>query len=727
MAQLNIKVGASIDRNMAVAYRDFIAQAKRATSAVDAEMKKSARAIQVEQERSAKASAKAAERAERDKERAFARTAREAARWQKEMLRDADKAKKDELRAFEKAEKEKTKLANREAKQRLAEQRQSDRQAERISREYHDAVAKHRADVHKREEALEKRVNGAATSVGRGLLGIGKAGVSKAVGIAAGLARGHGVNFDVGSIVQKNASLETLATQISNSGYMAGDARNGRRVGIRELMNDALDAGKATGTDANEVLEGLGSFVGLTGDLQTGREALNELLVLAKATGSEFSDMASAAANVSNALPESATKGREVYAVMQAIAGQGKLGAVEIKDLASQMAKLAAGAGGFAGDRADTIRMLGVLAQEARSEGGAASASQAVNSVSSFVGTFDKAARNKAFDSFKVTTRDGAGKLLSSDTIIKNALTAASSADHGGMAMFSRNMGKMFMDKEARKVTKGFETIYSDAGGGKKGLLAVDREFERIKAADLAKTEIQESFNRAMKTGQSQAEVFNQEMRKSTLAMQDALLPAIVALAPAATGLATKFSDIATKLFGDDPRKKQLEEASSKTRGVLDSAITQVGGSKQISAETLAQMAQVEREMKATSMGAEADVGYAKKHRRGAVSNFALKAFDYTPIGALTAWAGGGSYGDGLGNAAVKTEADDIQKKEWEAQNAKRLYEEVVNSNRILRESISNGIVVVVKNIDELKTDGGPSGVDNSGRTPPPGAKPRGK
>ena len=58
---------------------------------------------------------------------------------------------------------------------------------------------------------------------------------------------------------------------------------------------------------------------------------------------------------------------------------QGKLGAVEVKDMAVQMAKLASRATEFGGKSDDTIAALGAIAQEARAKGGAANASRVPN------------------------------------------------------------------------------------------------------------------------------------------------------------------------------------------------------------------------------------------------------------------------------------------------------------------------------------------------------------
>lgn len=712
MAKLEIKVGASVDRNLQVAYKPLIEGAKRAAAAIDAENKKAARSIEREHKRAATENSKA-----------YAKAAKEIEKWQQESRRSAEKAKKDEVSAFEKAEKDKTRAAEREEKNRV----KAARDAVRARKEAEREAAKQARDQETRMEQAKRRsfMHGAnqellplgLTRTGRAMTGIGRAGIGLAASIAGGLARSQGVDLDLTSLMTKNASLETLATNVSNSGYMAGDPRNGKRVAARELMNDALDVGTRTGTDANTIMEGLGKFVGLTGDLKTGREMMESLAMLAKATGSEFDDMAAAAGNVSMNLDNTPDKAKRVEAVMRVIAGQGKMGAVEIKDMATQMAKIASQAGQFEGPVEDTIATLGAMAQESRAHGASASATQAATSVASFVSMLKTPKRAEKFEAATGTKvfNPATGMLRDPRNIIKEALTK--------VGMDPIKLKEIFANVQGARAMEGFATIYRRAGGGKAGLDAVDAEFERLRNAAVSEAEIRESFARAMKSGPSQAEAFNQQMRKTALQMQDALLPALVALAPAVVSATQKFADVTMKLFGPNQVDKNITDTNDKAHSVLDSAVKQVRGGK-ISTATADELQKSEYDTKSALALAKSDYNEAQRNKTGAVGRALLKGMDWIPALQGINLLGGGSVGEGLGNAYLDHENTDLQQKAWNVSDTQRTFDEVSQANRDLKEMLAQGIVVKIDqaSIDALKKDG-PPGVGGAGRGPSPEEK----
>lgn len=333
----------------------------------------------------------------------------------------------------------------------------------------------------------------------------------RGAGVAGDIARGAGIDFSLGNAVKQRQELERLAVQVSNSGFMKGDeargGRNGVRVDPRALMAQAQQVGIDTASDPNKIMEGISAFTGKTGDLATAREVMGDLAMLAKATGANMEDLVSAAGDVSANLADGTDKGKQIGDVMKIIAGQGKLGAVEIKDLAKDMAKLASAASLVGGDRQGAMAQMGALAQVARQRGGSASAQQAATSVQSFVATFDKGAREKEFKKAGVTTRNADGTLRSPQDIILDSLKAT-----GGNSM---KMGKLFMDVRARSAVKGFEAIFREAGGGDKGLEAVKAAFGSFTSgAKMGDEEIKTSFGAAMNTGGSKAQVLKNKIEK---------------------------------------------------------------------------------------------------------------------------------------------------------------------------------------------------------------------
>lgn len=559
--QLNIRVGASIDHSLSEAFRPLLKSAEQAKQALGQAARQTSQTQTRETKRQvdeqAKAIAKQAreqERAERDKVRAAERTAREQTRSEERAVREQlrlmhrkwleeQRQRERSIRETERAERDKTRSAERENAARERSNLRASREADRIQRKWG-------RDGERAVGKDERRSWG----VGRAVMG-GAVGATAAVGraglrVAGDLARGAGVDLDFGNMVQQNVALESAATSLSNSGFIAGDARNGQRVSSRALMNQALQVGSETGFNANTAIEGLSSFVAKTGDLATGRELLKDMAVFAKATGASLDDMVNAAGDVSAQFGDMPNKAEIVKKTMAAIAGQGKLGAVEIKDLARQMAKIASVAGQIEGDIGDNIVTMGAFAQSARQRGGAASATQAATSAQALINTFKTPARAAAFkEATGKSAFNAQGMLRNPQELVMEALRAR--------GMNPEGFKKIFANVAGARAVEGYATIYRQAGGGKAGEEAVQAEFDRMRQAALSSREAMDSFTAALNTTESQAESFNNEMRKSALSIKDTLTPALQAVAPlmlqAAKGFAEIVAGVATSL---DPSKK---------------------------------------------------------------------------------------------------------------------------------------------------------------------------
>jgi len=380
-------------------------------------------------------------------------------------------------------------------------------------------------------------------------------------------------------------SPESKSVALSNAGYMQGVAGpNGTRVDPAKLEAQARAIAATTAVAPTEAIDALSAFVSKTGDLETGRAVLSDLALLSKATGTNLEDMVDAAGDVSSVLGEIPNKGAAIAQVMRSVAGAGKLGAVEIKDMATRMAQLAAAAPMFEGDVGKNIAMLTAIAEEARQRGGSASAAQATTSVSSFTNTFSKGARLKQFKAFGVETTGAGGATRDPKAIIMDSIRAASSAQHGGIAAMTENMGKLFMDVRARSATKGFESVYRDAYAGRTGteaekvaagMAAVSAEFERLTAAQVGQTEIQKSASSALLTSAARAQLFNNAMDEAVKGLEIGLLPALKSLTPVITGAVKA---LAILIGGDTYDAQQHDEnqaaidAATATADTLDAA-----------------------------------------------------------------------------------------------------------------------------------------------------------
>jgi hypothetical protein len=203
--------------------------------------------------------------------------------------------------------------------------------------------------------------------------------------------------------------------------------------------------------DPTGVIEGLAQYQRLTGDLATGKAGLEGLTALAGATTTKLDDMFAAAGNVGNALGEVGAefktpleKAKAIDDVMRSVAAFGQEGAVEISDLSKQMAKVAAAAGFFEGDRGENLKKMTALAQIARMSGGASSATQAATTVQGFANILRTPARRAAFRDagIDIDSKTNVGQLRDPIAIIKDALVKTGGAIEPMKKLFANVKGE---------------------------------------------------------------------------------------------------------------------------------------------------------------------------------------------------------------------------------------------------------------------------------------------
>ncbi len=531
MAAIKIRVGASLDRSVDVVFQDIAKRSKRTADIVQRNMagtgrggpyRAAARAAQDSYDRqgraaevSARRQARAIEMASRQQARAFAQAARVAEREQQRVTRNM-------ARGF----KQFADIAGREM---VRAQRSQER----------SGISFARRTSHRATRFLAP--NAPLASWGRRAAG--------------DLLRGAGVDFSLGNSVARSRDMETRAVSLSNAGYIRGA---GGPAGLRQdpaaLVAEARRVGDIARVDPGAALEGVQQYVGKTGDLATGRALLEDMARLSKATGADMNEMVAAAGDVGQAFGDAATtqeeaeqRAKSIAAVMRVIAGQGKLGAVEVKDLASQMAKVSTSATAFAGDRGQNIATMGALAQMARSRGGAASANIAATSVASFVNTLRTPARAEAFRSAGVQIEAGGGKFRDPQEIIIDAIKAAGE----DTAKFKG----MFANVQGARAVEGFRQTYLEAGGGAKGEEAVRAKFKELGAgAAIREDEELESFNRALATTGSKAQKFQNELDRVAEEMAGRVLPELEKAGPAAIELAKALGSVASWVV-ENPKK----------------------------------------------------------------------------------------------------------------------------------------------------------------------------
>src|SRR5690606_6391677 len=318
-------------------------------------------------------------------------------------------------------------------------------------------------------------------TAGRVLAGAGRVVSSTAGVLGAGLRTVGGIatiggTIAAGSAVRQQMDEAARASQLAN------------QAGTPELKGELLrDAQRVQGFSGMEILEALGQFADVTGDLDTGRAVIAELAELALATGTALEDMAAAAGNafipLSDRIEDPQRRMEELLSTMRAIAGQGAIGAVEVKDLATEMASLAAATNKFQGEPADLIKSVGAMAQAARQRGGAASSAEAVTSVSRFVADVVGNADKFEKTGIRVFADSGKTQLLDPQQIMIQMLQRT-----GGDLTKVTDLFGVY----AERAVAGFAPLFTDAERQQRGTgaQAVQAEFARLLAAELSQEQI---------------------------------------------------------------------------------------------------------------------------------------------------------------------------------------------------------------------------------------------
>lgn len=533
---IRIRVGAAVDRNISNAFRPIIDAAKDARRQVEDEMDRLWAAVGGGGKRASKAGQGPYRSVVREAERAANQVVAAERRKQRQIESEERKA----TRRRESAERHVARIKDRHFAAQQREGERSDKLAARSAeRSRKDNVGRLRGVAGGSVETLGK--------IGRG-----------AVGVAGSIARGAGVQTDLGSYIGQSVELETRAGELSAAAY--DEQRDkGKRIDPRELVGIARNVGKEAAFDPARVLEGLQAFVGKTGDLATGQAALPGLAKLARATGTSLEDMVGAAGEAAKALGDvgpgkdfetAADKGKALVNVLRLMAGQGKVGAAELKDMARYGGRLAAASQAFGGDAAQNMGDMGALAQLAIARGGAASAAEAATSVAGFANTLKTPARVKEFKAHGVDVYGKGGGFKSVRDILKES--SASAVERGGTEapiefkkMFANVKGAQAADPAFQAYSKAFRENLSVTKDKTKadqaGKAAIDELFDKFGKA-ISETEQNESFGRSMNTSAAKVQLFNNELSKIGGQIAERVLPQSQKLAPYVVSAAEAFA-----------------------------------------------------------------------------------------------------------------------------------------------------------------------------------------
>ncbi|HEU4544353.1 MAG TPA: hypothetical protein VFR23_24695 [Jiangellaceae bacterium] len=276
-----------------------------------------------------------------------------------------------------------------------------------------------------------------------------------------------------------------------------------------------------------------------------------ELAELALATSTNLDELNAAAGNafipLADKIKDPQERLKALLTTMRAIAGQGAVGAVEIKDLATEMAGLAAATNKFKGDPAELIKTVGAMAQAARQRGGAATAAEAITPVSRFVtdlaskgGTAFKRQGIDVFANKEQTLLKDPEEIIV-DVLKKTGGSLpkisqlfgvyAEKAVAGFSPLFSRDQAEAQLQLEGPNAVKGQARIdlQRRLKSGEFGEAAVRAEFKRLRSAELSPEQQRERAQSRLQDSDLQ---FKEAMKKFNAAIGSELLPVLTKLVP---------------------------------------------------------------------------------------------------------------------------------------------------------------------------------------------------
>ena len=286
---------------------------------------------------------------------------RAAAQEQKIAEASAKKTARTESRAADKAERDTDRRAKRmrrnRAKARLRRIKDKQKEIRQL-----ESLAKKEARVTERA-ATRKRAGRRqlAGQVGGAALGIAGVAATAIIGGTIGLST---------AAARQQIGLEDKARTLAIQGRDAG----GKAQSAQDITKRAQAvARKVGGTTAESVIDAMTTFVTRTGKFEVAESMAETFATVAKATGASADDIAGAGADLFEKFD--ITSIDDMREALTALTFQGKKGAFELADAASQFPKLAAAAQRLGiGKGVGAVKTLGGLTQIARTSTGSAEA-----------------------------------------------------------------------------------------------------------------------------------------------------------------------------------------------------------------------------------------------------------------------------------------------------------------------------------------------------------------
>lgn len=414
LGPIDLKLTSSGIQEVLNAFKDVQAAADRLDK-----LSRSARTVAVAEAKARLELAKAATAEARAKEKG----ARQAA--------DVEKAQAmATLKATTEAQKEQTRVAKSEQSARLA-------------------LVKSGADQEIREAT---RSANARAAVSRQLAGRIVSDFRSTLGTATRLFGGImalGGGLSLQSAFSSELKLSKSATALEIASDVPG--RPEQKVSAAEATRNARQLGLEYATPAADVLEAQHAIVAKTGMGRRSQELVGDVMKIATAEGADPKELATALASAMAQNPKLTNE--EAKNLLKMMVDQGKVGAIEIKDMAKILPILTKTATLYTGKQSDNQARLVTMVQSAiTTTGGPEQAAVAVSRFGDWMSSKkgSKALQQRGFNVF-----DQNGQLKPIDELMAGVLT------HGGNT--AQGLGQMGMEGKAKSLVEAFQGVYNSA------------------------------------------------------------------------------------------------------------------------------------------------------------------------------------------------------------------------------------------------------------------------
>lgn len=431
-----------------------------------------------------------------------------AEREAKNRARDAERQISDETKAAERGAKDRQRIAENEARVEERVFRESMRAREQMRREetqQTERAAQQRLRVVERAAAQEATASRRARSgyaSAFGVAGRSVTGMASSIGSLAASTVSIGGGFAVANALHNEMQFGEAVAQASNMAYIPGTTTR-EQVAPDRIAALARGVQGLTNIDKTSAANAIKRYVGLSSDFQglsgvdaEGRTGVEQLAVISKASGTEFSQLVEAAASVKAGNPNMSSD--QLMTTMRSLIGAGKQGTLPLDVLASHIGEIQATAGRLAGSEtteglmANQSKLLGVAQLVGKATGG--DAAEAATALRHLTGDIAKhGAENGMTRAMIYSGGDPARGMLAPDELLANVF----SVTKGRFDLQQKVLGERSI-----KAADALNPIYQAAEAARpgSGVDAVRNEVRRFENNSYSKEDTNTEFSSVMNT-----------------------------------------------------------------------------------------------------------------------------------------------------------------------------------------------------------------------------------